>query len=407
MPRTIILMMDSLGIGYSDDADKFGDVGADTFGHIAAYCGPANRSEGHLHIPNLSKLGFVSAAIDARRGKAVSGVAVADKIIGAYGYAAEISNGKDTPSGHWEIAGVPVLFDWGYFPEREPCFDLEFMIELAAKSGVENFLGKKHASGTEIIAEYGEEHMRTGWPIIYTSADSVFQIAAHEETFGLQRLYDLCQVARDMLDDQNIGRIIARPFIGDTVESFVRTGNRKDLSVLPPDKTLLDYLCEAGGEVRAIGKIGDIYAHQGISQVIKATGNDALFATTLDQVQTAPDQSLIFTNFVDFDSSYGHRRNPLGYGQAIEEFDKSLSDLFPLLREDDLVLITADHGCDPTWHGSDHTREFVPVVFFGPVLEKKGVIGLNLGKRTSFADMGQTIASHMGLAPLKYGTACF
>lgn len=407
MPRTIILMMDSLGIGYSDDADKFGDVGADTFGHIAAYCGPANRAEGHLKIPNLSKLGFVSAAIDARRGKSVSGVDVPDKIIGAYGYAAEVSNGKDTPSGHWEMAGVPVLFDWGYFPEREPCFDLEFMIELAAKSGVENFLGKKHASGTEIIKEYGEEHMRTGWPIIYTSADSVFQIAAHEETFGLQRLYDLCQVAREMLDDQNIGRIIARPFIGATADTFQRTGNRKDLSVLPPEKTLLDYVCAAGGEVRAIGKIGDIYAHQGISQVIKATGNPALFEATLAQVKSAPDHSLIFTNFVDFDSSYGHRRNPLGYGQAIEEFDKSLSDLLPLLQEDDLVLITADHGCDPTWHGSDHTREFVPVIFFGPALEKKGAIGQNLGKRTSFADMGQTIASHMGLAPLKYGTACF
>lgn len=240
--------------------------------------------------------------------------------------------------------------------------------------------------------------MKTGKPIVYTSADSVFQIACHEETFGLERLYQLCTIARELVNEYNIGRVIARPFVGKDASDFVRTGNRKDIAVEPPSATVLQKLADDGGEVISIGKIADIYAHTGITQKYKATGLDALFDTTLQTIQTAPDRSIVFTNFVDFDSSYGHRRNVPGYAAALEHFDSRVPELLSAVGEDDLVIFTADHGCDPTWPGSDHTREHIPVVVYC-----KNRQSANLGLRNSFADIGQTIADYFGLDAMDYG----
>lgn len=390
MKRAIILLMDSFGIGATADAEKYGDVGSNTFAHIVEKCG------WELNIPNLTRLGLVNAANISSNNK-ITTLSTPEKIIAKYGCAAELSHGKDTPSGHWEIAGVPVLFDWGYFPPDYPSFPESLVNELISLGKIPGIFGNCHASGTEIIKKFGAEHMQTGKPIIYTSADSVFQIAAHEETFGLQRLYDLCLISRKLVDPYNIGRVIARPFVGE-VGNFHRTGNRRDYAVLPPSATLLDKLVESKGTVIAIGKTADIFAHQGISETIKADGNMALFDATLEALKTAPDRSLIFTNFVDFDSSYGHRRDVIGYAKALEAFDTRLPELEKILQNDDIVIITADHGCDPTWPGSDHTREHIPVLMFGPKVTEE-----NLGERKSFADIGQSLANYFNLTPLKYG----
>jgi phosphopentomutase len=387
--RVCILLMDSLGIGASLDAHRYGDKGANTFVHIEEQQGP-------LNLPNLKKRGFYHAAL-ASSGLNFIDLATLPEPQGYYGYAVEQSLGKDTPSGHWELAGVPVTFEWGYFPNTPACFPLPLIEAFIKQGGLPGVLGEKHASGTTILEELGEAHLHTGKPIVYTSADSVFQIAAHEETFGLQRLYDLCELARNLVDEYQIGRVIARPFTG-TPGAFKRTANRKDYSTLPPEKTLLDYLKMAGREVIAIGKIADIYAHQGITQTIKADGNMALFDATLDALKTAPEGSLVFTNFVDFDSSYGHRRDVAGYARALEAFDKRLPELDALLLLNDLVVIAADHGCDPTFPGSDHTREHIPVLAFGPNHE-----GGFIGRRDSFADVGQSIAEYLGLNPLSNG----
>jgi phosphopentomutase len=272
---------------------------------------------------------------------------------------------------------------------------LDALIERAELPGV---LGNCHSSGTTIIVELGEEHMRTGKPIVYTSADSVFQIACHEESFGLERLYKLSEIARKLVDDYNIGRVIARPFVGTDKNNFVRTGNRRDLTVLPPSPTVLDKLVASGGEVIGIGKIADIYAHQGISKKIKATGNPALFDATLQALATAPDRSIVFTNFVDFDMLYGHRRDIEGYAKALEYFDGRLPELLDAMQTDDLLIICADHGCDPAWPGSDHTREHIPVLAFGG-----GVPAGFLGARDSFADIGQSLARFFNLSPMAYG----
>ena len=261
-------------------------------------------------------------------------------------------------------------------------------------------LGNCHASGTTIIAELGDEHVRTGKPIVYTSADSVFQIACHEEAFGLERLYELCDIARELVDEYNIGRIIARPFVGDGPDTYARTGNRRDLTTPPHAPTVLDKLVEAGGDVISIGKIADIYAHQGITTKIKASGNEALFNATVEVVRDADEDSIIFTNFVDFDMLYGHRRDVAGYATALEYFDKRLPEVLELMREDDLLVLCADHGCDPTWHGSDHTREHIPVLAYGKMLEAG-----SLGRRDTFADIGQSLATHFGLEPMDYGTS--
>jgi phosphopentomutase len=274
MSRAVILVMDSFGIGATADADRFGDAGSNTLGSIAR---ERNASAaGPLKLPNLTRLGLMHAAMESA-GEFPAGVDTDVELIGAYGFASELSSGKDTPSGHWEIAGVPVLFDWGYFTKKTDTFPAELLDELIERADLPGILGNCHSSGTTIVAELGEQHMASGKPIVYTSADSVFQIACHEETFGLQRLYDLCDIARELVDEYKVGRVIARPFVGTNSDDFVRTGNRRDLTVLPPSPTLLDKLVESGGEVISVGKIADIYAHQGVTQKIKATGNAALF----------------------------------------------------------------------------------------------------------------------------------
>ncbi len=394
MARAIILMADSLGIGAAPDAEKFGDLGANTLGHILdSY----EQEKGEpLALANLSRLGLIDAC-EAASSRTLN-VAQRQLPQGGWGYAKELSSGKDTPSGHWEMAGVPVLFDWGYFPQTIPCFPQAFIDELVARTGIPGILGNCHASGTTIIAQLGEEHVKTGMPICYTSADSVFQIAAHEQSFGLEKLYEVCEVARSLLDEYNIGRVIARPFVGNNTDDFKRTGNRRDYSVLPPSPTVLDKLADAGGEVISIGKIADIYAHQGITQKHKAPGLENLLAKTEEVMSVAPERSLIFTNLVDFDELYGHRRNAIGYAEALKVFDDFLPRIIAQLKDDDLLIITADHGCDPTAKGTDHTREYVPVIAY-----RKGMQSVPLGERESFADIGQTLAQWFDLTTLEYG----
>jgi phosphopentomutase len=395
MGRAIILVMDSFGIGATDDADRFGDAGANTLGSIAKL--RAESDVGPLRLPNLARLGLFEASRQSA-GELPAGVETPAEIVGTYGYAEELSSGKDTPSGHWEIAGVPVLFDWGYFAEPVDSFPEPLLDALVERAGLPGVLGNCHASGTKIIAELGLEHMETGKPIVYTSADSVFQIAAHEETFGLERLYEVCDIARELVDEYNVGRVIARPFVGDSPDNFERTGNRRDLTTPPPAKTVLDKLVDSGGEVISIGKIADIYANQGITKKVKASGNAALFEATLDVLEEAPDRSIVFTNFVDFDMVYGHRRDAAGYADALEYFDARLPELIDRMRDDDLLVITADHGCDPAWEGSDHTREHIPVIAYGKQLAPGSI-----GKRKSFADIGQSLASYFDLEPMDYG----
>jgi phosphopentomutase len=397
MGRAIILVLDSLGIGATADADRFGDVGADTLGHIARE--RAASSDGPLRLPNLAKLGLFHACRDST-GTLPAGAATDIEVIGAYGYAEELSSGKDTPSGHWEIAGVPVLFDWGYFSEKKNTFPPELLEKLVERAGLPGFLGNCHSSGTTIIAELGDEHVKTGKPIFYTSADSVFQIACHEESFGLDRLYELCDIARELVDEYNIGRVIARPFVGDGPDTYVRTGNRRDLTTPPHADTLLDKLVASGGEVISVGKIADIYAHRGITKKIKATGNAALFDATLTAMADAGDRSIVFTNFVDFDMLYGHRRDVAGYAAALEYLDRRLPEILQQMRDDDILVLCADHGCDPTWEGSDHTREHIPVIAYGAC-----VTAGPLGKRETFADIGQSLATFFELTPMDYGTS--
>ncbi|GMG86876.1 phosphopentomutase [Biformimicrobium ophioploci] len=400
MKRAILLVLDSFGIGATKDAARFGDAGADTLGHIARACAEGNlpeRKNGALDLPNLTRLGLMHAAREST-GHFPAGSDAGAQIVGAYGYAEELSSGKDTSSGHWEMAGVPVQFDWGYFTDKENSFPPELLQALVEKCDLPGVLGNCHASGTEIIARLGEEHMRTGKPIVYTSADSVFQIACHEESFGLDKLMAVCETAYELLEDYNICRVIARPFVGKCAADFKRTGNRRDFSVRPPAPTLLDKLIESCGEVLAVGKISDIFAAQGISRKIKASGLDNLFDATLTAMDEGGDRSLVFTNFVDFDAEFGHRRNVAGYANALEWFDRRLPELLDKMQEGDVLVISADHGCDPTWPGSDHTREHIPVLVYG-----KGVKPGSVGARETFADIGQSLASHFGIAPLGFG----
>lgn len=401
--RVCILLLDSLGIGASLDAHRYGDEGANTFAHIHEACeqGQADKPgvrQGPLTLPNLTAVGLYHATMASSAPTSFSLENLAEPI-GYYGYAVEQSMGKDTPSGHWELAGVPVTFEWGYFPDTFPCFPEKLIADFIRETKLPGVLGQKHASGTVIIDELGEEHIKTGKPIVYTSADSVFQIAAHEDHFGLERLYGLCEIARRLVDDYQIGRVIARPFVGQPGH-FSRTGNRRDYATLPPAPTLLDELKKRGRDVIAIGKTADIFAHQGITHTIKADGNMALFDATLDAMQSASPGSLVFTNFVDFDSSYGHRRDTAGYAHALEQFDARLPELQALLKDDDVIVIAADHGCDPTFPGSDHTREHIPVLLFGPKTPSRFI-----GRRDSFADVGQSLAQYLGIEPLLHGVS--
>ncbi len=401
MKRAIILVLDSLGLGSSADAHRYGDNGADTLGHIAEACADGNadnsQRQGPLNIPNLLRWGL-GAAANASRGKPLPVASVTPQ--GAYGYAREVSAGKDTPSGHWEICGLPVPFEWGTFPSQENCFPSSLLQNLITQGQISGTLANKHASGTEVIKEFGEQHLETGFPICYTSADSVFQIAAHEQSFGLERLYELCKVAKRLVDPLDITRVIARPFIGTCSDDFERTANRRDLTTPPNGLTLLDFIQAAGGQVVSVGKIADIFSNQGVSYTVKGSDNMALIDQLLSQMKLAK-EGLIFVNLVDFDTKFGHRRDVAGYALALEQLDKRIIEIESLLSNDDLVLITADHGCDPTWPGSDHTREHVPVVFYGNQVKNN-----NLGERSSFADMGQTIANHLEIDPLPHGKSC-
>jgi phosphopentomutase len=395
MARAIILVLDSVGIGGAPDAADYGDAGADTVGHIAEACArgecDTQHRAGPLRLPNLVALGL-GEACRLSSGRVPPALEHRDKIRAVYGCAREISKGKDTPSGHWEIAGVPVPFDWGYFPQTVPCFPPELVRMMCERAGLPGILGDRHASGTQIIDELADEHIRTGKPICYTSADSVFQIAAHEQHFGLERLYSVCAIARELVDPFNIGRVIARPFVGEAESGFERTGNRKDYAVPPPSPTLLQKAVEAGRDVITVGKIGDIFAHVGTGRELKANGNNALFDRTLEAAQELSGGGLLFTNLIDFDTSYGHRRDVAGYATALEAFDARLPELFRLLRPADLLIITADHGCDPTWRGTDHTREQVLILAYD------GVSNGSIGSRACFSDVGATVASHLGLA---------
>jgi phosphopentomutase len=393
MSRAFILLFDSFGLGATPDAERFGDVGADTFGHIAAWC----RQQGQpLHLPNLESLGLAAAA-HAASGRWADSFEQRDSFTGAYGAACERSTGKDTQSGHWEIAGVPVEFDWGYFPRTVPSFPTELTDALLAETGLSGFLGNCHASGTDIINSFGDEHVASGYPIIYTSGDSVMQIACHEDSFGVERLYEVCKIAFELLKPYNIGRVIARPFTGQNGD-YSRTSRRRDFAVPPPAPTLLNHVQDHGGEVIGIGKIGDIFAHQGISRLLKGDGNMALFESLISATNAAPDGALVFVNFVDFDQNFGHRRNVAGYADALRAMDARLPEFMRLMQAGDLAVITADHGCDPTWQGSDHTREHIPMLFFGP-----GIGESALGISDSFSDIGQTLAHHLGVSPLSHG----
>jgi phosphopentomutase len=381
MPRAFLVVMDSAGIGGAPDADEYfngdtPDTGANTIGHIA---------EHELTLPNLDRLGL-GAAIGLASGLDAKGLGGTGQ--GLWGAATEISKGKDTPSGHWEIAGVPVPWDWHYFPKTDPVFPPDLLAEVARLAGTEGTLGNGHASGTLIIDDLGEEHLKTGWPICYTSVDSVFQIAAHEEAFGLDRLLTLCENLAPRLHAMKVGRVIARPFVGEPGD-FRRTPHRHDYAIRPPKPTLCDWVSDSGGKVHAVGKIGDIFSMQGIDDVVKGTDAD-LMEHLVRLTAEAEDGSLTFANFVEFDSVYGHRRDVAGYAAHLEWFDAQLPRLFANMRDGDLMIFTADHGNDPTWTGTDHTRERVPVLGHGLGARPVGLVG--------FADIGASVAAHLGIA---------
>jgi phosphopentomutase len=398
--RALIIVMDSVGVGAAPDAAAYGDEGADTVGHIADACalGDADNDvrQGPLHLPNLVELGLGEAHRLAT-GRQLPGLAYRRQLRPQYGCASEQSRGKDTPSGHWEIAGVPVPFEWGYFPKTDPCFPPDLIDSFVQQAGLPGILGNRHASGTEIIAELGEQHLQSGKPICYTSADSVFQIAAHEQAFGLDRLYETCAVARRLVDPLNIGRVIARPFVGTSNRDFKRTSHRRDFAVPPPEPTILDIAEAEHRDIVSIGKIDDIFAHRGTGLNRRGNDNGALFDCMLAGWDHLADGGLLFANFVDFDTVYGHRRDVAGYAAALEAFDSRLPELVERLKSDDLLIITADHGCDPTWRGSDHTREQVPILAAGTPRTAP------IGKRSGFADVGATVARHLDLPPLAHG----
>ncbi len=394
--RAILIVLDSVGVGGAPDAAKYGDAGADTIGHIADACaaGRADKRgvrEGPLELPHLAAFGLGEACRVAT-GRVPPGLECG-VLQGLTGCAAEVSTGKDSQSGHWEIAGVPVSFEWGYFPNTQPCFPPELIAELCRRAELPGILGDRHASGTQIIDELGDEHVRTGKPICYSSGDSVFQIAAHEEHFGLERLYRVCEIARGLVDPLRIGRVIARPFIGKSGR-YQRTANRHDYGVPPPAPTLLDRAQRARRQVISVGKIGDLFCHQGTGQEVTAPSNDAIFDSMLASVGTLDQGGLLFVNLVDFDTLYGHRRDCIGYAAALEAFDRRLPELTRSLRADDLVIVTGDHGCDPTWRGTDHTRECVPVMGFGPAVQETG----SLGRLQTFSEIGHMVARHLRLS---------
>jgi phosphopentomutase len=403
MVRAFVYVLDSFGIGGASDASRYGDEGANTFAHIAQACaaGRADRvglRKGPLHIPNMLSLGLGRAAEIASGFRFDDARSLRQSCF--YGAAQEISLGKDTPSGHWEIAGLPALSDWGYFPDTVPAFPAALTEAMIRDGKVPGILANRHAPGTDVIEDFGEEHIRTGMPICYTSVDSVLQIAAHEAHFGLERLYDFCKIVRRLCDPLRIGRVIARPFVGETAGTFKRTPNRRDFAVPPPEPTLLDRLTETGHRVLAIGKIGDIFAHRGISEVRKGTDNMTMLDKALGAFDDAREGDFVFANFVDFDTEFGHRRDVAGYAGALEAFDRRLPEALARLKPGDLFFLTADHGNDPTWRGTDHTRERIPVIGIAP-----GMKGGEIGLRSTYSDIGETVAAHLGIAPGRHGAS--
>tara|TARA_R100000935_G_scaffold7274_4_gene15487 strand:- start:3550 stop:4743 length:1194 start_codon:yes stop_codon:yes gene_type:complete len=392
MVRAFLVVMDSVGIGGAPDADTFfngavPDTGANTLGHIAQACAEGRAEDGRsgpLTVPHLASLGL-GRAIELASGLHIDSLDCVPS--GTWGAATEVSRGKDTPSGHWELAGLPVPWDWHYFPEVSRSFPPELLAQLAAFAGTDEILGNCHAPGTAIIEEFGAQHIKTGFPICYTSADSVLQIAAHEESFGLQRLLELCEKMAPIAHEMKVGRVIARPFVGDAQSGFTRTTNRRDFAIKPPAPVLSNWVQDSGAHVYAVGKIGDIFSMAGFDEVRK--GSDAALMGHLgDLIDTAEDGSLTFANFVEFDSLYGHRRDVSGYARALEWFDAEIGKLLGRLRAGDMLVLTADHGNDPTWVGTDHTRERVPVLVAGQGSGTLGQIG--------FRDVASMIAAHLG-----------
>lgn len=392
MTRAFLVVMDSVGIGGAPDAETFfnGDVpdtGANTLGHIAQACAEGRAEDGRsgpLRIPHLAELGIWHAMALA------NGDAVNHPASGPWGAATEVSRGKDTPSGHWELAGLPVPWEWHYFPDSQPAFPGEISAFVAQVAETNGILGDCHASGTAVISELGQRHLETGWPICYTSADSVFQIAAHEVHFGLERLLALCAAVAPKLHEMKVGRVIARPFVGDAETGFVRTGNRRDYAITPPAPVLTNWVHDAGKRVYAIGKIGDIFSMQGIDEVSKGADIE-LMQQLAELVETAEEGSFTFANFVEFDSLYGHRRDASGYARHLEWFDVEIGKVLARLQPNDMMVLTADHGNDPTWIGTDHTRERVPVLIAGQEGGTLGVIG--------FRDVAELISHHLGVEP--------
>lgn len=379
MARAFLIVIDSVGIGGAPDADQYfngrlPDTGANTVGHIAGAV--------DLKVPTLDALGL-GAAVKLASGTAAAGLDAVPT--GAWGAATEASRGKDTPSGHWELAGVPVPWEWHTFPDTDPAFPPELTAQICAAAGTDGILGNRHASGTVVIEEEGEAHVNTGWPICYTSVDSVLQIAAHEEVFGLERLLKLCKDIAPILHDMKVGRVIARPFTGE-VGDFKRTPHRKDFAIETPAPTICDYVHDAGRTVYAVGKIGDIFSMRGIDDLRKGPDVD-LMGHIHDLADEAAEGSFVFANLVEFDSEYGHRRDPAGYAGHLEWFDRELAALLPKMRSGDLLIVTADHGNDPTWSGTDHTRERVPILVHG--LGPKSLGHLN------FTDVAASIAAHL------------
>ena len=380
--RIIILVMDSVGIGHAPDAAKFNDEGSNTLGHIEA-------TAGLIHCPTLRSLGLANIA-DIKTDET--------PVMGAYGKMEEVSTGKDTTSGHWEMMGHPVTVP---FPTFYDGFPKELMDTFTKETGY-GYLGNEVASGTEIIERLGVEHMKTGKPIVYTSADSVFQIAAHEDVISLEDLYRMCEITRNKVcvGDYYVGRIIARPFVGKPGH-FVRTSNRHDYSRMPEHRMVQQELQAAQIPTVAVGKIGDIYAHVGWDESYPTKSNAHGMNVVPYLLGSSFESGLMMVNLVEFDSLYGHRRNVEGYKRAIEDFDYQLSGLLPLLKDDDLLIITADHGNDPTWHGTDHTREHVPLLAYSPSMKE----AIDLGLRHSFGDIGQTVLANFGLSPYAVGTS--
>ena len=403
MTRAVLIVLDSVGCGGAQDAAAYGDEGSDTLGHIAQACaeGRGDREglrSGPLQIPHLASLGLYHA-MQASTGVSPPGL-TREIPRGQWGYGVETSRGKDTPSGHWEIAGAPVDFDWGYFPETIPAFPEWLTDAMIAQGKLTGILGNRHASGTAVIEDFGEEHLRTLAPICYTSADSVLQIAAHEDAFGLERLYDLCRLTRKLCDPLRIGRVIARPFVGTNAKDFVRTPRRKDFAMPPPDGNLLQRAAQAGRAIVSIGKIGDIFAHHDTGEERKGKSNDGNVDLMLEALRTTPEGGLIFVNLVDFDTEWGHRRDVAGYAACLEAFDRRVPEIAAALRPHDFCLITADHGNDPTFRGFDHTREHAPILAFGA-----GAAPGPIGRRATFADIAETLAAKLGLPRGAHGRA--